>query len=100
MDRDHLTDGRPTSDGPTAMAAMLQSMVGQPVRCPTPSITDWLQGRLDDNEPADRAPNTSIAPPHQRRNALAVLKDLRTGGDEASVTSTPHQATSSSDIAA
>lgn len=86
MDRvlpgDHLTDGRPTSDVPAALAAMLRPMLGQPAPCPMPSIAEWLQDRLEDDRLTDLAPGTSVAPLHQRGNALATLKDLRAGGGE------------------
>ncbi|MGI5233738.1 phosphotransferase [Actinoallomurus sp. CA-142502] len=77
-----LTDCRPGPDVSAAVAAMLRPMVGQPAPCPMPSLADWLQARLEDDELADLAPNRSIAPLHQRRNASAVLKDLRAGGND------------------
>jgi streptomycin 6-kinase len=84
MDRvrpgDHLADRYPRTDVSAAVAAMLRPMVGQPSPCPMPSIAEWLQGRLEDDELADRAPATNVAPLHQRRNALAILRDLNADG--------------------
>lgn len=86
MDRvrpgDRLADRLPGADVSAALAAMLRPMVGQPAPCAMPSIAEWLQGRLEDDELADRAPGTRGAPLHQRRNALAILKDLGAGGND------------------
>ncbi|GAA4484497.1 hypothetical protein GCM10023191_007730 [Actinoallomurus oryzae] len=87
MDRvrpgDRLTNCRRSGlDVSGALAAMLRPMVGQLAPCPMPSLADWIQGRLEDDELADLAPNRSVAPLHQRRNALAILKDLRVGGND------------------
>lgn len=86
MDRvlpgDQLTDGRLCPHVLAALAAMLRPMLGQPAPCPMPSIAEWLQDRLEDDELTDLAPRTSVAPLNQRRNALAILKELRAGGGE------------------
>ncbi len=62
-----------------ALAVPLAAINGQPA--PTsvmPSIIDWLQKRLEDDELTDLAPGTTVAPIGVRRVARDLLDELAT----------------------
>ncbi len=62
-----------------ALAIPLAAINGQPTPLlGMPSILDWLRIRLEDDELADLAPGTSVAPIGVRRVAIDVLGELAT----------------------
>jgi len=78
---DCITPGVPIGDQDTApsldrVAAMLRPMSGQPAPYGLPSVLDWLADRLTDDGLTDLAPGRTIAPPDERRAALALLRGL------------------------
>lgn len=44
-----------------------------------PSLADWLRSRLDDDNLSDLSPGRSQASQSERRRAIAILEDLRSG---------------------
>jgi len=78
---DCITPGVPIGDQDTApspdhLVAMLRPMTGQPAPHGLPSVLDWIEERLTDDRLTDLAPGRTIAPPDERRAALALLHDL------------------------
>ncbi len=64
-----------------ALAAPLAAISGQPApRRGMPSIIDWLRTRLEDDELADLAPGTTVAPDDVRRAAIDSLDELAATG--------------------
>lgn len=58
------------------IARLLRGLVDKPAPPGLPKLADWLRGRLEDDNLADRAPNTAVASAAERKNALAILDDL------------------------
>ncbi|GAA1028726.1 hypothetical protein GCM10009557_14790 [Virgisporangium ochraceum] len=62
---------------PVALLAPIRRIVDQPAPAPElPSLIDWLRDRLENDDLADLAPNTTVAPAEQREQALSILDQL------------------------
>ncbi|MBB4749187.1 aminoglycoside phosphotransferase family protein [Actinoplanes lobatus] len=72
-----LSQVDPATVDPSALVTPLAAMRDQPPPRPgMPSIFDWLRGRLEDDQLTDLRPGTTVAPPSERRTALAILDGL------------------------
>ncbi|BCJ37574.1 hypothetical protein Athai_50770 [Actinocatenispora thailandica] len=78
---DFITPGTPLGDAntlpcPDHIGAMLRPLIGRPAPPGLPSLVDWLRDRLTDDHLADLPPGRAVAPPSERRAALALLDSL------------------------
>lgn len=79
---DFIAPGTPLGDHtvmpePDHIAAMLGPLISQPAPdLGLPNLIDWLRARLTDDQLQDLAPGRQVAPPDERRSALALLEEL------------------------
>lgn len=78
-----ILPGTPVGRGAVSLdrlASMLRKMRDQKAdNDELPNLADWLRSRLDDDDLNDMSQGRSQAPPRERRRAIAILEDLRTG---------------------
>lgn len=55
---------------------LLRGLADKPAPPGLPKLGNWLRERLEDDDLADRAPNTAVASAAERKQALAILDDL------------------------
>ncbi len=83
---ERVTPGTTLGGYPFPLAAvgeLLSRLVGAaPPMEEMPTLSEWLRGRLEDDELSDLAPGRDVAPKRHREHALELLADLGSGSGD------------------